>query len=78
MQKSAQKAIGMNEQGSYIFDQGVSTDGEHLQLFQQADSNQLSDKKQLLSNLQKRLVEQQGYVESLQKYLLVNDIKSDQ
>ena len=78
MHKSPESAIGMNEQGSYIFDQGVSTDGEHLQLFKQAANNQLSNKRKQLSPLQKQLVKQQENVEALQKYLLVNDIKNDQ
>jgi phosphoglycerol transferase MdoB-like AlkP superfamily enzyme len=78
MQKSPENAIGINEQGSYIFDQGISNDGEHLQLFKKPDSNQLSNEKRPLSDLQKKLVKQQSYIESLQKYLLVDDLNNDQ
>lgn len=77
MQKSPGTAIGINEQGSFIFDVGVSTDSQQLQLFKSSRSNLLTDKKQLLSALQKQLIEQQGHTKSLQKYLLVNDIEND-
>lgn len=73
MDKTAQSAFGINDQGSTIFNQGVTTNNQQLQPFSAANSTHLSDTKLNLNPAQQQIVERQLFVELLQKYLLVED-----
>lgn len=78
MQKASATAIGINQQGSYIFDKGITTDGKQLQLFDGQQTTALTAAKEPLSAHYQQLIEQQKSRELLQKYLLVKALENTQ
>ncbi|MEH6446059.1 MAG: sulfatase-like hydrolase/transferase [Oceanospirillaceae bacterium] len=76
MHKKPLTAFGVIDQGAVIFNNGISVDNQQLLPWKDKNSTVLNVHKLPLTKAQKELIKQQSYREILQKYLLVDDIKS--
>jgi phosphoglycerol transferase MdoB-like AlkP superfamily enzyme len=76
MLKKPLTAFGVIDQGAVIFNNGISVDNQQLFPWKDNSIHAIDVQKQPLTPAQKALIQQQEYRKILQKYLLVDDIKS--